>query len=94
MNLSIDRRLVRVVTIGALTAMLGLTGCGRKGPLEPPPSASLTEPAETPRQGPGGATLNPMAPAAKQTTESFGPDGQPIAPKGPRKSIFLDWLLN
>jgi hypothetical protein len=23
-----------------------------------------------------------------------GPDGQPLAPKGPEKSIFLDRLLN
>ena len=30
----------RVAAVGALVAALGLSACGRKGPLDPPPSAA------------------------------------------------------
>ena len=36
------RPLVSLALIGALVAALALAGCGRKGPLDPPPAASLT----------------------------------------------------
>jgi len=65
--------------VGVLAAALALGGCGRKGPLDPPPGARLTEPAPA---GP------PAAPY------EVGPDGQPLAPVGPKKRIFLDWLID
>ena len=34
-------RFGRLALIGVLAAALGLAGCGRKGPLDPPPGASL-----------------------------------------------------
>src|SRR5215470_7234686 len=37
---SVDRW-SRLVLVAAMTAMLGLAACGRKGPLDPPPSAGL-----------------------------------------------------
>ena len=37
----VDRRFVsRALIAGALVATLGLTACGRKGPLAPPPAAT------------------------------------------------------
>ncbi len=36
-----DRPLLRLAVIGILVAALGLAGCGREGPLDPPPGASL-----------------------------------------------------
>ncbi len=46
-----DRLFFRLALIGALAASFGLAACGRKGPLDPPPSAvSATgkqEPAKT-----------------------------------------------
>jgi predicted small lipoprotein YifL len=93
-NFSIDRKLIRIVTIGALAGAFGLAGCGRKGPLDPPPSASVAETAPAAAPGPGAVSMNPMAPPAKQTPEAFGLNGEPIAPKGPKKPIALDWLLN
>ena len=36
-----DRPFLRLALIGALVASLGLAACGRKGPLDPPPGASL-----------------------------------------------------
>jgi predicted small lipoprotein YifL len=36
-----DRRILsRALIAGLVLAAVGLTGCGRKGPLEPPPSAA------------------------------------------------------
>jgi predicted small lipoprotein YifL len=35
-----DRLAVRAATILALALALGVAACGRKGPLDPPPSAS------------------------------------------------------
>jgi predicted small lipoprotein YifL len=88
------RPFLRLALIGALTALLGLAACGRKGPLDPPPGASLAgeQPADT------NPMSNPMAtPIGGQTNNGnpgVGPDGKPLAPKGPKKQIPLDVLLN
>jgi predicted small lipoprotein YifL len=76
------RPLLRLALIGAIAALLGLTACGRKGPLDPPPAASLA----------GGQA----APAGdtKYGPPIIGPDGRPLAPAGPNKRIPLDVLLN
>lgn len=37
-----DRPVVRLALLAALAGALGLAGCGRKGPLDPPPAASLS----------------------------------------------------
>jgi len=68
--------------MGVLVAALGLAGCGRKGGLDLPPAAATSD-----------ATAMPAA-GAKQGP-ALGPDGKPIAPAtGPRKPIFLDWLVD
>ncbi len=96
MTRSADRRFTRLAMIAVLAATLGLAGCGRKGPLDPPPGASLAEPAEAaPHASSSAAAINPMAAPAKSTTpDAFGPNGEPIAPKGPKKSLFLDWFID
>ena len=49
-----DRPVVRAAAMATLALALGLTlsACGRKGPLDPPPNAQLTEPSTsgTPEQ--------------------------------------------
>jgi predicted small lipoprotein YifL len=58
-----DRPYLRLALIGALAASLGLAACGRKGPLDPPPGASLTGDQETANGQPVmGADGNPHAP--------------------------------
>lgn len=38
-----DRRVIlRAVLAATLVSAVGLAGCGRKGPLEPPPKADVT----------------------------------------------------
>ncbi|HEY6024293.1 MAG TPA: lipoprotein [Pseudolabrys sp.] len=82
MNLLCDRPLLRIALIGALAASLGLTACGRKGPLDPPPGASLAGDQAAP------------AGDARYGSAVMGPDGKPLAPAGPNKRIPLDVLLN
>jgi predicted small lipoprotein YifL len=68
---------------------LALGGCGRKGPLDLPPSAN------TPPQ----AAAAPDSDAARAAqpgvfNPTYGADAPPEAPKGRKKPFILDPLLN
>ncbi len=75
-----------VVSVAALT----LAGCGRKGPLDLPPTAASA------------STAN-VAPTADSETEAanrpsvfnpyYGANAAPTAPKGSKKAFILDPLL-
>jgi predicted small lipoprotein YifL len=56
-----DSPFLRLVLIGAFAAALALAGCGRKGPLDPPP-ASLTD------QHPVGNSATSEKPGQPQAT--------------------------
>jgi predicted small lipoprotein YifL len=80
----LDHRCARLAFAAALIAAAGLAACGRKGALDPPPSAAL--PAS---EVPAGAEPNPFrVPGAQEQP------AQPPTPTTTRKSFFLDWLLN
>jgi predicted small lipoprotein YifL len=81
-----DRRFARLALAGLLVAAFGLSACGRKGPLDPPPGAQ----AQQVQQGNSGPGTTP-APPPPQTYDAAG---NPIAPKGEKKPFMLDWLLN
>lgn len=84
----------RLILAGALIATLGLAGCGRKGDLDLPPSASA-QPApvvETQPVSPANAILGGNSSAPPR--EGFGPNGEPVAPKGAKQPFILDPLLN
>ena len=71
--------LARIVVIGALVAALGVAGCGRKAGLDPPPGATAAE----------------TSPSRPDLEPAIGPDGKVIdTPQGPKRSTFIDWLLN
>lgn len=71
--------LARIAVIGALVAALGVAGCGRKAGLDPPP----------------GATAADTSPSRPDLEPAIGPDGKVIeTPQGPKRSTFIDWLLN
>ena len=63
-----SRPFLRLALISALAASLGLAACGRKGPLDAPPAASLAgeQPVTT---GEPSRVDRPI----------LGPDGKPIA---------------
>lgn len=88
--------LLRLAAIGVLVASLGLAGCGRKGPLDPPPGAKLdgvTQP-DRPDLMSSSGRATPIGGESVDGYPGVGPDGQPMAPKGPEKRIPLDVLLN
>jgi predicted small lipoprotein YifL len=78
-----DRPFLRLALIGALAASLGLAACGRKGPLDPPPAASLAGEQPVTTGEPSG-----------DSHRILGPDGKPIAAGNVNKRIPLDVLLN
>lgn len=80
----------RIALAAVLTGALGLAACGRKGPLDPPPSASLP-PAPTAYTRPGlGAEHVGTPPGAAPA-----PAAAAAAPAPPpqHKTFFLDFLL-
>jgi predicted small lipoprotein YifL len=79
-----DCPLARLALVAALAAALGLTACGRKGPLDPPPAASVT----------GEQTVTTGDEPRTPNRPILGPDGKPIAPGLTNKRIPLDVLLN
>jgi predicted small lipoprotein YifL len=89
-----DRRLLRLATLAALVSALALAGCGRKGPLEPPPSASVTAPPAPDERTSLGQGYDPNTPgflrAPQQPTVAAAPST--TAPPAQR-SFFLDFLI-
>jgi len=71
------------------TAVLALGGCGRKGPLELPPTAS-SQPAAA-------VQSNREADQASKPSvfdPSYGANAPPTAGRGPKRPFVLDPLLN
>jgi len=83
---------LRLAVIGALAAAFALGGCGRKGPLDLPPSAGAASPAQAASPNVG---LSPVAePQAPATPAAFDAQGRPVAPSNaPKKRLPMDWLL-
>jgi predicted small lipoprotein YifL len=73
-------RCFRLGMTAALAAVLLLPGCGRKGPLDPPPGADVAQ------QAPADASETPH--------QAFDQYGRPVAPRGRKKPHFLDFLID
>ncbi len=86
-------------------SVLALTGCGRKGPLDLPPTGSQSQSQSS------GSQSSPSPVAQSSATEptdtdaqraatpslfnsTYGADTAPTAGKGPKRSFVLDPLLN
>ncbi len=87
-----DRRLLRLAALVALGAALALAGCGRKGPLEPPPSAAISPP---PQNEPSlGQSYDPNTPGFLRPPRAAAvapPASAPVQPE--KRSFFLDFLI-
>ena len=57
-----DRHYLRLAMIGALAAALGLAACGRKGALDPPPGAAMSDQATVGNRPVMDRKGNPRAP--------------------------------
>ena len=92
------------LTAAAIMAA-GLAGCGRLGPLDPPP-ASVAPPVRqsavptTPATGAAQPMTYPSVAASgaaspeNSVKNGFDAQGNPIAGPGAKKGFFLDFLLN
>jgi predicted small lipoprotein YifL len=75
-----------LILLGATA--LALSGCGRKGPLDLPPTASSQAPLAA-------AQGEPVADQpSKPSLFSSSSNSVPPTPKGPKKPFVLDPLLN
>ena len=88
------RPVFRLALIGALVASFGLTACGRKGPLDPPPGASLAGEQQATPNPMSNPIASPIGGQSKDSNTALGPNGLPLSPQGPKKHIPLDDLLN
>jgi predicted small lipoprotein YifL len=87
---SVDRW-SRLALVAAMMAALGLAACGRKGPLDPPPSAGLAAPpAYAPRPSLGEENYGPAPPPVERTAVAAPPAATTPPPP---KTFFLDFLL-
>jgi predicted small lipoprotein YifL len=77
-----------LILLGA--SVLALVGCGRKGPLDLPPTAS-SQPA-APVQSDQATAEQASKPSLFNS--SYGADALPTAGKGPKRPFVLDPLLN
>jgi predicted small lipoprotein YifL len=79
-----------IIVLGA--AVLTLAGCGRKGGLDLPPTAS-----GAPTASAAPASTDTAAEAASKPTlfnSTYGTDAPPAAAKGTKKPFILDPLLD
>ena len=83
----------RLALVAAMTATLGLAACGRKGPLDPPPSAGIPPPpAYAPGPSLGEENYGPLPPGERPQAAAVAPT-QPPPTKPPPKTFPLDFLL-
>jgi predicted small lipoprotein YifL len=74
-------RCSHIAAVAVLVAALGLSACGRKGPLDPPPSANASMQA---------APETPVNPLERNRSRRQ----QPPPPPKRNDPFFLDFLLN
>jgi predicted small lipoprotein YifL len=78
---------VRLAAIAALSAALALAGCGRKGPLDPPPSASVSPP---PQDEPSlGGMNDPNMPGFRRAPRQAAVAPAPTTTAPPEKRWFI-----
>jgi predicted small lipoprotein YifL len=86
-----NRTALRLAAFAALAAALALGGCGRKGPLDPPPSAAIAPAPEGPSLGePNDPALTGSYRRAPTATVTAQPTG-PLPPD--KRSFILDSLI-
>ena len=88
-----NRSFSKLAAVGLIVASCALAGCGRKAYLDPPPGASADQ------KGPPAsdyATTNQNS-AANLQNDVYRPPGSanaPLAPRGEKKRIPLDAILD
>jgi predicted small lipoprotein YifL len=85
------------VLVVALIAPLALTACGRKGPLDPPPSAQLPAAPAAANVGPGPRTyvdpLTPIGTAQQAAPPVVATQALPAPTQPSARTFILDPLI-
>lgn len=85
----------KLAALGLILSACALGGCGRKGPLDLPPGATLS-PATAEGASENYRSQSSSGSAADESL--FAPAGsqsrQMVAPRGPKKRIILDPILD
>ena len=81
-----NRLLISFAVVAAFG--LALTGCGRKGALDPPPGGYTLAPTTTTPVTSRGEPVSP------RTGPAYDEEGKPIAPPGPKRRTPADWLID
>lgn len=89
----------KLATVGLILSACALGGCGRKGPLDLPPGAALTPSQAQVESGETQTYRSQAAPGSSADETLFAPSGsqsgrQMTAPRGEKKRIFLDPILD
>jgi predicted small lipoprotein YifL len=79
--------LISLALVGAFA--LALSGCGRKGALDPPPGGYALDRATTTT-----AVTSRGEQLAPRRGPAYDEEGKPIAPEGPKRRTPVDWLLD
>lgn len=85
----------KLATVGLILSACALGGCGRKGPLDLPPGATLSPATE---EGASQTYRSPSSSGSAADEGLFAPAGsqskQMVAPRGAKKRIILDPILD
>ena len=82
-------RTLGIAAAGLLAAALLLAACGRKGPLDLPPSSTVQPPSSDGQAGSGDTSAQRGAPPME-----YGANGKPLAPRGHKKKLPVDFLID
>jgi predicted small lipoprotein YifL len=85
-----NRSALRLAAFAALAAALALGGCGRKGPLDPPPSAAVAPAPDVPSLGDNNDPNMPGFRRPPSNTVTAQPSG-PLPPD--KRTFILDPLI-
>jgi predicted small lipoprotein YifL len=82
-----------IVLAASAFALLSLAGCGRKGPLDPPPGGYGLDRAvvRTPTSRRG--TPQPADVERPVEKQDYDEQGRPVVPQGQKKPFILDPLI-
>jgi predicted small lipoprotein YifL len=85
------RPIFRLAGFGVLILALLLVGCGRKGPLDLPPAEVSQQPGQSGDTQSGSSTGSSSRNSPQM---EYSVEGRPLAPRGQKKKLPADILLD